>query len=45
MDDYISKPIRAADLTAALERVPAGVLAERNPLRKAKAKRKAGTDG
>ncbi|HEX6474812.1 MAG TPA: response regulator, partial [Candidatus Limnocylindria bacterium] len=45
MDDYISKPIRAADLTAALERVPVGATTGGNPPRKQKAKRKAGTDG
>ena len=45
MDDYISKPIRAADLTAALARVPAGPEPAAAQPRKQKAKRKAAADG
>ncbi len=44
MDDYLSKPIRAAELTSALERVPsAAEQAEEDDRTKAKARSDAGT--
>ena len=41
MDDYLSKPIRAAELTAALERVPTAGNGDRDQARKPKGKAKA----
>jgi CheY-like chemotaxis protein len=41
MDDYISKPIRPADLTAALERAPSGTgKADGHQQKKGKARKK-----